>query len=104
MPDLPALEHLLNTYGIPLAMLVAFGILVARGTLRWGTGVDATQKSERADRDAEMAFREQLRQEERKARLEAEQRLEEALEVAKAAGDLAASYERLVRKRIAPDG
>jgi hypothetical protein len=100
VPDFPAIERLLNTYGIPLAMLVAFGVLVARGTLRWGGGVDATLKTEREDRAAESLFREQLRLEERAGRLEAEARLDEALEVAKASADLSASYERLVRERL----
>lgn len=81
-------------------MLITAGVLVGRGIFRWGAGVDAATVQERADRAAEMAFREQLRQEERAGRLEAEARLDEALEVAKAAADLSVKYERLVREKI----
>lgn len=123
MLDWPSLERILNAYGIALAVLVAFVVLVGRGILRWGPGVDAEVKrlvdehikavakndadhaavlaKAEVDRTAEMAFREQLRLEERAGRLEAEGRLDEALEVAKQATDLASRYERIVRGQFA---
>ena len=109
--DLPTLERLLNSYGLPLAMFIAFALLTFRGTLRWGAGEDAKAaarekefaailEAERKDRAAEAAFREQLRQEERAGRLEAERRLDEALDVANQSTDLSAKYERIVREKL----
>lgn len=115
MWDPTQIGPLIDRFGVAVAVLVGFTVLVSRGTLRWGAGVDATTaareaefaktlQKERDDRAAEMLFREQLRQEERAGRVEAENRLDEALEVAKQATDLSSRYERIVRQKLDEPG
>lgn len=91
---------LLREFGLPIAMLVVFGGLIITDRLRSGKNVDADLARDAEQRRLESEFREKLRLEERTARLEAERRLDEALEVAKQAADLAARYEKIVREKI----
>lgn len=59
---------LIDRFGLPIAILVVFVFLILSGKLRPGTSADA-----------EIAYRERLRLEEREARLAAEKRLAEAV-------------------------
>jgi hypothetical protein len=87
-----AITDLIREFGFPIAVAVGLLALIGTGVLRWGKGVIEDQ-----------AFREQLRLEERKGRLEAEARLDVALEVAKDATDLANRYAALIREKL-PNG
>ena len=76
---------LIDRFGLPIAILVIFGFLILSGKLRPGSTADA-----------EIAYRERLRSEEREARLAAEKRLSEALDANRELTDGFRELERTV--------
>lgn len=92
-PDL--VGSLIDRFGLPIAVLSIFVYLILTGKLRTGSSSDA-----------EITYRERLREEEREARLAAEKRLEEAVAANRELTDGFRELERTVLRdqRIDPPG
>jgi hypothetical protein len=95
-PEVAPYFALVDRYGLALVGFVLFVLAIYK---RWlVTGSD--HKAKVALLEKEITFRELLRIEERDAKMEAERRLDKALEISEAATDLAHRYEQLVREKI----
>jgi uncharacterized Rmd1/YagE family protein len=95
------------------ALLGPFGALIAVTTgvvVLWRLNVeqlkarladkDKTHSEQMADKDKQIERAENLRLEERQGRIDAEKRLDRALDVSEEATGLASKYEALVRERV----
>ncbi len=84
------------------ALLGPFGLTIAALTtviILWRFNVQQLN-ARLKEKDQQNAYTETLRLEERKARIEAEARLDRALNVSEEAATLASKYEALVRERV----
>lgn len=84
---------LLREFGVPVAMLAAFGWAILTNRLRNGAETDKRY----AAYDEQIRQSEKLRLEEREARIRAETRLDEALDVVQEVTQLAEQYSNGLR-------
>lgn len=105
-PTIQALATLARDYGLPLAILVVFGWALISGKLVVGATVDRERQEHEKElgrRDAECAYRDQLRKEEKDAREALEQRLTLALQAMAEQTELLHDIEReVVRGQARP--
>lgn len=95
-PLITAILTLVDRYGLALVGFVIFAIAIYKRYLV--SGPDHKAKVDLLNKEIE--YRERLRLEERDGRLDAERRLDKALDVSEAATDLAHRYEQLVREKL----
>lgn len=94
MPD-PSLVAFLREFGLPMTMLIVFGVALQRRWFVTGTELERKQKL----LEDEMAYRERLRVEERESRTAAEQRLAANVEATRELIEVVRDIERRIPRR-----